>query len=136
MIYMLDTDICSYIMREHANSLLRTLHDKFTDGHSICISVITYQELKLGAERAGTDKYHSRIAGFCERIDFIADWGAKQADSFARIHARLLDRGMPIGFADAMIAAHAISLNATLVSNNRKHFSRVEGLDFETWNSR
>ena len=134
MIYMLDTDTCSYIMREQSLPLLQTLHDKSSKGHGICISVITYQELKFGAERAKTGKYHQRIADFCERLDFIADWTPAQADAFARLQAGLFARGESIGFADTMIAAHALTRDATLVTNNRKHFSRVNGLILETWN--
>ncbi|MCY4041898.1 MAG: type II toxin-antitoxin system VapC family toxin [Gammaproteobacteria bacterium] len=134
MIYMLDTDICSYIMREQSTSVLQALADKSSSGHSICVSVITYQELKFGAERSKTGKYHLRIASFCERLDLIADWTPAQADVFARIQAGLFDQGKPIGFADAMIAAHALTLNAILVTNNRKHFSQVDGLVLETWN--
>jgi len=133
MIYMLDTDICSYIMREQSLSILQALNEKSSRGHGICISVITYQELKFGAERAKTGKYHLRIASFCERLDLIADWTPVQADAFARIQAGLFNQGKPIGFADAMIAAHALTLDATLVTNNRKHFSIVDGLVMETW---
>lgn len=134
MIFMLDTDICSYVMREQAGSLLSTLHAKSLEGHDICISVITYQELRFGAERAGSVKYHKRIDSFCKRIDFIADWRTEQADTFARIQTSLFAKGRPIGFTDTMIASHALTLDATLVTNNVRHFSQVEGLRHESWN--
>ena len=133
MIYMLDTDTCSYIMREHTRSLLRKLHDKSGQGHNICISVLTYQELRFGAEQAESAKYHKRIDSFRERIDFIADWCAKQVDVFARVQASLFAKGRPIGFTDTMIASHALTLGATLVTNNVRHFSQVEGLRHESW---
>ena len=133
MIYMLDTDICSYVMREHAQSVLKTLHARSAEGHGICISVITYQELRFGAERIGSVKHHNRIDSFRERIDFIADWSIEQADKFARIQTALLTKGKPIGFADAMIASHALTLNATLVTNNARHFTVVDELRHESW---
>lgn len=133
MIYMLDTDICSYVMREHAQSVLKTLHARSAEGHGICISVITYQELRFGAERTGSAKYHNRIDSFRERIDFIADWRTKQADKFALVQTSLLAKGKPIGFADAMIASHALTLDATLITNNTRHFSEVDELRHESW---
>lgn len=135
MIYMLDTDTCSYVMREYAQSLLRTLHIRSAEGHRLCISVITYQELCFGAERARSAKYLKRIGSFCECIDFIAEWNTEQAETFARIQAALFEKGNPIGFTDTMIASHAITLDATLVTNNIRHFSQVEGLMYETWKS-
>ena len=133
MIYMLDTDTCSYIMREQTRFLLRKLHEQSDQGHNICISVLTYQELRFGAERAGSAKYHKRIDSFRERIDFIADWRTEQADAFAHVQATLLAKGRPIGYTDAMIASHALTLDATLVTNNVRHFSQVEGLRHKSW---
>ena len=133
MIFMLDTDICSYIMRDQAGSLLSTLHAKSSEGHDMCISVITYQELRFGAERAGSAKYHQRIDSFRKRIDVIADWRTEQADTFARVQSALFAKGGPIGFTDTMIASHALTLDATLVTNNIRHFSQVEGLRHESW---
>lgn len=133
MIYMLDTDICSYIMREHAQSVLETLYTKTSEDHDLCISVITYQELRFGATRIGSTKYHQRIDSFSERIDFIADWGTEQADAFAKTQTTLFEKGTPIGFTDTMIASHAMTLNATLVTNNIRHFANVDGLTYENW---
>ena len=133
MIHMLDTDTCSYIMRQHSQFVLETLQDKTNVGHVLCMSVITYQELRFGAERIGSAKYHNRIDKVCERLDYVADWTSKCADRFAVTQTSLLDEGKPIGFADAMIASHALVLNATLVSNNQKHFSQVKELQLENW---
>jgi tRNA(fMet)-specific endonuclease VapC len=133
MIYMLDTDTCSYIMRDRAEPILKKLHEKSSSGDVICMSVITYQELRYGAERVDTNKYHERIDAICERIDYVADWGTEQADMFATTQVTLFKAGSPIGFADTMIAAHAITLPAVLVTNNIKHFSKVDGLMVENW---
>ena len=74
MIYMLDTDTCSYIIRQQSQSVLETLQDRANKGHILCMSVFTYQELRFGAERAGSAKYHNRIDKVCERLDYVADW--------------------------------------------------------------
>lgn len=131
MIYMLDTDMCSYIMRDRAAWVLQNLNDKSSAGHLVCISVITYQELRFGAERVSSKKYHERIDAICERIDYVADWGTQQADAFATTQADLFRAGVPIGFTDTMIAAHALTVDAVLVTNNLKHFARVPGLAVE-----
>ncbi len=133
MIYMLDTDISSYIMRQHARSVLETLNDKASAGYILCISVISYLELRFGAERVGSTKYHQRIDGFCDRIDYVAEFTIESAEQCARLHATLLKNGTPIGLNDTMIAAHALSIDATLVTNNHKHFSQVDGLRLENW---
>lgn len=133
MTYMLDTNICSYIMRQHSRSVLEILENRAAEGHILCMSVITYQELRFGAERVGSAKYHARIDKMCERLDYVADWTTECADRFAVTQSLLLRKGSPIGFADAMIASHALIINATLVTNNQKHFSQVEGLQLENW---
>ena len=130
---MLDTNICSYVMRQHSRSVLEVLENRAAEGHILCMSVITYQELRFGAERVGSAKYHARIDKVCERLDYVADWTTECADRFAVTQPLLLRKGSPIGFADAMIASHALIINATLVTNNQKHFSQVEGLQLENW---
>lgn len=133
MIYMLDTDTCSYVMRQHSQSVMEALQDRAISGHILCISVITYQELRFGAERVGSASYHNRIDKICERLDYVADWTTECADKFAATQAALLAMGKPIGFTDAMIASHALITDATLVTNNQRHFSQVEGLRLENW---
>ena len=133
MIYMLDTDTCSYIMRQRSSSVLENLQDRANKGFILCISVITYQELRFGAERVGSAKYHARIDQVCKRLDYVADWTRECADRFAITQSLLMKNGTPIGFADAMIASHAQQIEAILVSNNQKHFSQVEGLRLENW---
>ena len=130
---MLDTDTCSYIMRQHSLSVLQSLEDRAIKGHVFCISVITYQEMSFGAHRAGSEKYHNRINRFCERLDQVVEWSMECADRFAALQSELLKKGRPIGFTDTMIASHALVIGATLVTNNQKYFSQVEGLPLENW---
>ncbi len=131
---MLDTDTCSFLMREHDISVLQSMQAKVEAGDDICISVITYSELRLGAARSqARQRYDRLIDALSERLDFIADWSTKEADVFAELQSQLLGQGTPIGPNDAMIAAHALSLDATLVTNNTRHFSRVERLKLDNW---
>lgn len=134
MRYMLDTDICSYIIRQHDPRLLATMQTRARSGAEISISVVTYAELRLGAERLpSTARHNEMIRAFCARLSAIVAWDKSAADEYARLQAGLLESGKPIGRNDAMIAAHAIQMGFILVTNNRRHFSRVLNLQLENW---
>ena len=134
MQYMLDTDICSYVIRSREARLLRTMQTRARSGVGICISAITYAELKLGAQRsASVDRHAEAIRSFCDRLTQVLAWERPAADEFARIQAELLSEGTLIGNNDAMIAAHALSIGCILVTNNQRHFAKVPGLDLENW---
>jgi tRNA(fMet)-specific endonuclease VapC len=134
MLYILDTDICSYLIRKHPVDVLAAMDAKVQQGHEIAISAITYTELMLGAKRSvNPDKHLATISQLCERLHDIYAWDARAAEQFADLQTRLLNRGIPIGTNDTLIAAHAWSLDAILVTNNTKHFSKVEGLKIENW---
>ena len=131
---MLDTDTCSYIMREQSPGLLQSMQARVEAGDDICISIITYSELRLGAAWSqARQKYDRLIDALSDRLNYIADWSTKDADVFAGLQAGLMGKGTPVGTNDAMIAAHALSLGAVLVINNQRHFSRVEGLALANW---
>ena len=134
MQYLLDTDICSYVMRARDPRLLAIMQDKARSGADLSISAVTYAELRLGAERSrNADRYNQAIQAFCDRLSGVLAWDKTAADEFAGLQARLLGTGTPIGGNDAMIAAHALSLGRVLITNNEKHFSRVPGLPVENW---
>ena len=134
MQYLLDTDICSYVMRARDPRLLAIMQDKARSGADLSISAVTYAELRLGAERSrNADRYNLAIQAFCDRLSGVLAWDKTAADEFAGLQARLLGTGTPIGGNDAMIAAHALSLGRVLITNNEKHFSSVPGLPVENW---
>ena len=134
MQYLLDTDICSYVIRGRDPELLAIMQDKARSGAGISISVVTYAELRSGAERSqSADRYNQAIRLFCERLSGVLAWDRAAADEFAALEAELLRTGRPIGRNDTMIAAHALSLGCALVTNNRKHFSRIPRLEVENW---
>jgi tRNA(fMet)-specific endonuclease VapC len=131
---MLDADACSYVIRERPVSVLEVLQNKVQGGHDLCVSAITYAELLLGAERSSNARKHHRlISAFRERLDVILPWDPAAAESFARLQAALFVAGTPIGNNDTMIAGHALSVGAVLVTNNQKHFAKVKKLKTENW---
>ncbi len=132
MRYMLDTDICSYVIRRHDPRLLATMQTRTRSGAEISISAVTYAELRSGAERSrNTARHHTMIQSFCERPSGVMAWGRSTADAYARIQGKLFDAGEPIGRNDTMIAAHALDFGCMLVTNNERHFSRIKGIELE-----
>ena len=129
--YMMDTDICSYIIKERPDSVRR--HFQTISMGSICISVVTYAELMYGVERSSSKRINrSVIEQFVSHLE-VVKWDKEAADKYAIIRARLDDSGSPIGAMDMMIASHAASTNAVLVTNNQRHFKKVPGLKIENW---
>ena len=128
---MLDTDMCSYIIKERPASVLH--HFQELDMENICISVITYAELMYGVERSSSKRVnHSVIKDFTRHLD-VMKWDIDAADQYAVVRTELEANGTPIGAMDMMIAAHAKSLKVVLVTNNKKHFTKVKGLEIENW---
>ena len=134
MLYLLDTDISSYIMRKKPLSVLTMLEKQVQAGNEIYISAITYAELVLGAKRSGNPTKHLHlIAALQERLHGIQPWDAAAAEQFADLQTALFNAGTPIGTNDTMIAAHALSLQAIMVTNNTRHFDKVPNLPLENW---
>jgi tRNA(fMet)-specific endonuclease VapC len=131
---MLDTDICSYIMREHPESVVNRLQQAVEQHCSIVISAITYSELRFGAiGKRASPKHNQIVDEFIERLDFIFPWDRHAVDYSAQIKKELSDAGTPIGNNDTSIAGHALSVSAILVTHNLREFRRVGGLNIEEW---
>lgn len=131
---MLDTNICSFIMREQPISLLEKLQKCVMNHDTIVISAITYSEMRFGAiGKKASPKYNRLVDAFCERVDAILAWDKAAVDATTVIKKCLSDVGLPIGNNDSAIAGHAVAVNAILVTNNIREFSRVEGLKIEDW---
>ena len=129
--YMLDTDMCSYIIKERPVSVLQRFQE--LNMESICISIVSYAELMYGVERSSSKRInHSVIRDFTRYLDVIS-WDIGAADVYAVLRTDLEAKGTPIGAMDMMIAAHSKSLNTVLVTNNQKHFTKVKGLLIENW---
>lgn len=131
---MLDTNICSFIIRRFPEQTLKRLQTHHDDGHVIVISAITYYEMRLGAVgKKAPARLGQAIDAFLQRLDGVLDWTADAANQAATIHARLSRAGQVIGPNDTMIAGHAMTSQCTLVSNNLSEFQRVKGLRLEDW---
>ena len=131
MLYLLDTDTCSYAIRNASTTLDARLATASPD--SLTISAVTRAELMFGLEKRGNPRELTRLVhGFLDRIA-VMPWDAQAADHFAKLRALLERGGTPIGIFDTMIAGHALAMKATLVTNNQKHFQKVKALKFENW---
>jgi tRNA(fMet)-specific endonuclease VapC len=129
--YMLDTDIASYIMKRSSQTLLNKLVSLPVS--AICISVIVKSELLYGVQVSPRrQRDGAELAAFL-RYASVLPLTEKAALHYAEIRADLKMRGEPIGANDLLIAAHARSLDLTLVTNNTREFSRVKGLKLENW---
>lgn len=131
---MLDTCICSFIMREQPLCVLEKLQAVVANGHRIVISAITYQEMHYGLLGKKASPKHARlVAEFLKRIDEILAWDKEAVDATVLIQKKLMAEGLMIGKNDTAIAGHAISSGCILVTNNVREFARVDGLSFEDW---
>jgi tRNA(fMet)-specific endonuclease VapC len=126
---MLDTDTVSFALRGQGRVAGRLLERRPSE---VCISSITLAELRYGAEARRSRKLHRLISAFVEPIEVVS-FDHTAAGRFATVAAALARRGEPIGTFDTLMAAHALSLRLTLVTNNTRHFARVVGLATENW---
>lgn len=127
--FMLDTDTVSFALRGQGRAGATILRHRPSE---LCVSVITVAELRYGATRRKSTKLHELIDTFTRNVE-VVPFDDSSALEFGRVARILADTGSPIGELDALIAAHALSLDLTLVTNNVKHFRRVEGLRLDNW---
>ncbi|MBV6494814.1 MAG: Ribonuclease VapC2 [Turneriella sp.] len=132
MIYLLDTDICIYTITQKYKKLIRRLKS-IGKSHEIGISSITYAELQFGIQNSSRV-----IENQLALVEFLAplktfDFDERAGIEFGSVRLNLQEKGKLIGPYDMLIAAHARSLNATLITNNESEFKRVAGLHVENW---
>ena len=127
--YMLDADTVSYALRGHGQVGARVLDHQPSE---LCISAITLAELNFGAEAKRSQKIRRAIRSFIKDVA-VVPFDEASAGRFAVVAASLASRGQPIGVYDTLVAAQALCLGLTVVTNNARHFSRVPGLAVENW---
>ncbi len=131
MAYLLDTNICIYIIKEKPRSVL----DKFNSLRpgEVALSIITVAELQYNARKsAAPEKNLLALEKFL--IPFIIfDFDFLASIEYGLIRSELETAGTPIGPLDTLIAAHAKSLRYILVTNNEREFNRVNGLQVQNW---
>lgn len=131
MTYMLDTNICIYVMKHKPENALKRFQEELDGG--LCISSVTLAELEYGMKHSSAPvKNEQALLRFLAPIS-ILPFGAAAAAEYGEIRSYLQSRGTPIGPLDMLIAAHARAENVILVTNNVREFARVPNLEIENW---
>ena len=129
--YMLDTDICSYVMKRSNDALLRRLQ-KVPVG-DVCVSVITKSELLYGVEVSPRQQQdETALNAFLSYVE-VLEFPDKASSHYAQIRAHLKNSATMIRGNDLFIAAHARSLGLALVTHNTREFGRVPRLAIQDW---
>jgi len=129
--YLLDTNICVFVIRQKS----RSISEKFAQYqlNELVISAVTLAELRYGADKSSNpSKNHSALNMFLAPFA-LQDFDVECAEIYGIIRTQLERSGKPIGPLDTMIAAHALRLKLPLVTNNVREFERVAGLVLEDW---
>ena len=132
-LYILDTDTCIFILRRSSPALLERI--QAAPLREQAMSVVTLAELLYGVQVSAKTKKKANQEGVDALVRHLAvlEWPAEAAAHYAEIRADLKRKGQSIGANDLMIAAHARSIGATVVTNNVKDFGRVKGLKVVNW---
>ncbi len=128
--YLLDTNICIYVINARPPAVLERFLAHEADG--VGISAITASELYWGVQKSGSARNLAALEKFLSPLT-VLDYGLAAAQRYGELRAHLDRQGTPIGPLDQQIAAHALALDVTLVTNNLREFERVPGLRLENW---
>lgn len=126
----LDTNICSYILRRHPESVLAPLSR--VKPEQVYISAIVAAELRYGVHKRRSQRLAELLEQWMSGIAVRA-WTDDASRQYATLRCVLEEQGTPIGHVDLQIAAHALAERAVLVTNNQQEFARVPGLSTENW---
>jgi len=127
--YMLDTDICSYIIKNFNENVGSKYGAHFDD---CCISAITYGELLYWVQKKNSQRLSESVHLLVDQLD-IVPLDETAMGHYARIRVELENAGTPTGSMDLLIAAGAMSAGAVLITHNTKHFAKIKGLKVEDW---
>lgn len=131
MIWLLDTNICIYLIKQKPRSVLDRL--RTMDIAAIAISSITLAELEYGVAKSSRPETNAEaLAAFLAPLT-VEPFEDVAAAAYGDVRAELERAGTPIGSLDMLIAAHALSLDAILVTNNEREFRRIKHLNVENW---
>jgi tRNA(fMet)-specific endonuclease VapC len=130
--YLLDTDICSYAIKRKEAALLGRIREGLI-AEEIAISVISRGELLYGLALLPEATSLARaVHAFLDTVPCL-DWNKEAANRYAPLRAHQKNTGNPIGYMDTQIAAHALAENLILVTNNERHYGRIDGLQLLNW---
>lgn len=128
--YLLDTNILSDLVRHPGGAVSRRIRRVGED--TVCPSLIVAAELRYGALKKGSARLVAQLDTILPALDVVPVESPTE-ERYARVRLALEKAGPPIGGNDTLIAAHAIALGLTLVTDNRREFERVPGLVVENW---
>lgn len=129
MLILLSPEICRHIILSKDLNALDLLENWSAQGDEIMLSAITYAELVAGAlNTVDKEKHMMLVKAFCERLDAIVPWDERAVDQYTEIQMQALEKGAVSNMNNAMLAAHAISLEAMLVCMNKLSFKDIEGV--------
>jgi len=131
VIYALDTNIVSYMLRQDKRVCERYLTESY-DGHECVIPPVAYYEIKRGLLAANATAKARDFDALCQEFE-IGEMNVQAWDEAAMLYAMHRQKGEPIEDADLFIAAFCIVNGYTLVTNNIKHFKDIDGLQLVNW---
>ena len=130
MRYLLDTNIISDLMRNRMGRCAARLAEAGSE--NVCTSIVVACELRYGVAKKRSVELSRRLQEVLGAIDVLA-LEPPAGMAYAQQRAKLEAQGTPIGSNDLLIAAHALAVGATLVTDNDKEFARIAGLQVENW---
>ena len=132
MKYLIDTNICIYIINKRPTDVLKKFHKHSID--DFAVSSITHAELQYGIEKShNIQKNQKALDQFLLPLTILPFHGKRMVTCYGQLRAGLEKKGQIIGSLDMLIAAQALCLHLTVISNNLKEFSRIPGLKCENW---
>ena len=130
MMYLLDTNICTYIINEQPAQVLQRLIQAGRE--SLAISTVTVAELAFGVAKSTRADSRAKLETFLSKFP-ILDWDQDAAWVYGNVRKTLEVKGRRIGERDLLLACQALAQGATMVTNNTREFERIEGLKLENW---
>ncbi len=131
MMFLIDTNICIYIMNDHPPEVIQKFRQIGVG--NICISSITVSELQYGACKSKQIKRNmKRLDEFLSPFEILA-YDENASNYYGKIRSHLEKQGTVIEPLDMLIAAHALSKDLTLITNNEKEFNRIKSLKVKNW---
>ena len=130
MMYLLDTDICIYVINHKPQQVFERFR-QYQLGQ-LAVSSITASELAFGVEKSGSERNKQALKKFLSPLE-ILPYDEQAVWHYAQLRHDLQSKGQTVGSLDMLIAAYALALDVVLVTNNTKEFERIERLKLENW---